>query len=41
VIEGKRINGEAGYGMELPCEFKFRGIFLQLQLKKDKAVLGD
>ena len=24
-ITGKRINREAGYGMELPCEFKFPG----------------
>ena len=25
VITGKRINRGAGYGLELPCEFKFQG----------------
>ena len=25
VITGKRVNRGAGYGLELPCEFKFQG----------------
>ena len=25
VIKSKRINRGAGYGVELPCEFKFKG----------------
>ena len=25
VIIGKRINRAAGYGLELPCKFKFQG----------------
>ena len=40
VITGKRINGGAGYGLELPCEFKFQGDkyscdWLKEKLKKE------
>jgi hypothetical protein len=46
VIKGKRVNGGAGYGVELPSEFKFRGDSfscdcLKHKLKKEKFVLGD
>ena len=40
VITGKRINRGAGYGLELPCEFKFQGDkyscdWLKEKLKKE------
>ena len=40
VIKGKRINRGAGYGVELPCQFKFQGDnfssnWLRNKLKKE------
>ena len=40
VITAKRINRAAGYGLELPCEFKFQGDkyscdWLKEKLKKE------
>ena len=42
VITGKRINRGAGYGLELPCEFKFQGDkyscdWLKEKLKKENV----
>ena len=41
VIKSKRINRGAGYGVELPCDFKFQGDkffsnWLKIKLKKEK-----
>ena len=40
-IKSKRIDSGAGYGVELPCEFKFQGDnfssnWLKIKLKKEK-----
>ena len=36
VIAGKRINRGAGYGLELPCEFKFQGDKYSFDWLKEK-----
>ena len=41
VIKSKQMNRGAGYGVELPCEFKFQGDnfssnWLKIKLKKEK-----
>ncbi len=46
IIKGKRVNRGAGYGVELPCKFTFKGdsfscSWLKDKLKKEKFDLED
>ena len=36
VVKGKRVNGEAGYGLEIPCEYCFTGDEFSIQWLKSK-----